>query len=98
MKVRSPRISDGYEESGASLPSTNRSVHLAAFVHDSDVAVFLPRNVTMSDDLKEDNLTADDEMEVDKVDKVDKLGNEEWISQAWRFLAQPFTWLAMLSR
>jgi hypothetical protein len=91
MRVRSPRISDGYEESSASPSSTNRSVQLAAFAHDSDVAVFLPRNAPLShhEEGKEGNGAAHDGVE------VDKLGVR--ISQAWRFLAQPFTWLSMLS-
>lgn len=90
--MRSPRINDGYEESSSSPSSTNRSVQLAALAHDSDVAVFLPRNAIMShhEDSKESNVAANDAVEVDK-------GGVR-ISQAWRFLTQPFTWLSMLCR
>ncbi|KAG0576855.1 hypothetical protein KC19_5G113400 [Ceratodon purpureus] len=92
MRVRSPRISDGYEESSSSPSSTNKSVQLAAFAHDSDVAVFLPRNATLShhEEAKEGNVAASDGVEVDRVGV--------WVSRTWQFLAQPFTWLSMLSR
>ena len=89
MRVRSPRISEGYEESSRS------DVQLAAFAHDSDVAVFLPRDATLSheEEAKEGNAGAN----VDAVDKVAKVG-VRIVDKAWHFLSQPFTWLSMLCR
>lgn len=95
MRVRSPRISDGYEEQSSSTTGT-RSHELAAFAHDSDAIVFLPKNATLSDhhDPKEaiNVVEEDEERSVAKENVVKRRG------QVWRFLVQPFTWISMLCR
>jgi len=89
MRVRSPRISDGYEESSPSI--STRSHELVAFAHDSDAVVFLPKNVALSH--HEEDVKGDVVAEKEEVDKV-----EVWKSKAWRFLVQPCTWISMVCR
>jgi hypothetical protein len=93
MRVRSPRISDGYEEQSS---TGTRSHELAAFAHDSDAIVFLPKNTTLSH--HHDPKEAIHVVEGDEERVVAKENVVKWQGQAWRFLVQPFTWISMLCR
>lgn len=72
----------------------HRSHELAAFAHDSDAVVFLPKHATLShhdEDPKED-------IEDIVAGSHGREGGGVEKGEVWRFLMQPFTWISMLCR
>ena len=86
MRVRSPRISNGYQESSSS-PSSKTMGNSPV---ESETTEFLPKGA----DPKDGNVLADK----DGKQVEEKEIPASWDAQLWRFLQQPFTWISMLCR